>query len=1502
MRSRHSCVLMLALPFLMAGIASFSGPRPASAGEGEVLYLMPDRKPAHKALRSSLDPVDPDTVWIGHVWDPSYRANTNYPAGGAGPYHVGRGPNRPVNPFASQSGWNGVWDFDRFQPGENDSLQGWWTLARPFQSVGGSNNPDYQRPFQGFDYGNQANYRLPQPSNPRTFGTIGLWHRDIGNAADLSGANVAPGTNPVNVLWSPTLVGGPGSTACAWMGIRAHGDLTHRDDPSLGGTGNWFNASVNEYNGNNAYNQVGSTREEGTDKNYPGYGSQLDQMLYRDIQLNETEPLTISFNYSTNMSLGFNTTANIRVGWYQKDPVSSAQNGSGPTSLPSSDGNFISSSLANDNAPRDSFMVYIGAPVNDLNVTFSAPLIVLGSPVTTVYDKKRRWFSEVLRIKPSGQGQPTDLLNPGREIFMTAGVHAPTSFSLTIPNSDATLQAIKDVNGVGGGGTVRLVFRVKTNRGSDDEDTGNAGNGAFSSGTRGAVLLDNVVVNNWPAANGNFEAADAINNDVAVSPLNAWKSTGKPPGVYFHAHLLATGSGLIFDDPCGSLDSPNRFCNMYGKVISAGDHDLGEKSGGPYGSNSQDRQKWMASPTVNLRSTGNGAYNDQGIDDEVAHVGDYILFFDVYTAGLKGATNGNLMSVGYQAYPATQPNGVKCWGETRHEPFIYFFNLTACAQAFFPGARAAGLLKTTNVDNTPDSIRVYLHQMARCFTFTTLSEADCSPNTGANAGIYYDNMSLALIDSAPPAGVNVAIWDLINDCFPSTSNSALTASQGIGGIGTAFDTTAAQVRTGFNTAQATGDATRPNIAGDTTVVTAAGAGVRLDMIFHILPGPGNYVTPGNRTSGVARRPDANGAGRVAATALDLTNFWGAYLANNGIFGSPGGHPLGKWSEHVWNSARMDTAERNLFPTANNGSVVGLPGGVYATMLHEGATGSEDQTKFNNLGITKNRCFMVVPTGDANSTNISCSGLPPVTYTAAAGYNGVPTTKEYTKILPDGQLTPGSHVEYFFRKSKVADPPTVYQMGPDTTVIFQDSEGSFDGHRWQEFSVLPDRWKDNAWSINDRHAPAPACMLFVDWADRRGEELAWVSLADSIGATSEARRGAHNGWKARGDQDITVAIATDPSIAVYAHGGQPGTIWDMFGVKAAESISTGSGSLGSRAAPSASGLATGKETRHGPLGDVLRNYYRNIVILTGDLVDGEMGPYADKGDNDIGLLVDFANTPAGSPQPRSVFLAGQGFILGQANTDIGHPGFTETYFGASLASGNYRLFGPNFNNVVDLRAFPPTNTTNALYGVSNNCFIGNNVMTHTSPQGLNSVSVAKYPDVGATEHIAGIYVPSSLPSSVHPFVTVLDGFRSLALGSQVSLRTQGRIDYFFRTLTTLYGSLNCTFALAQPVGVGDTPNAALVNFLALRSENPWRSGQARIVFGLAKTEHVDLRIYDISGRLVRTVANRVFAAGQDHTVIWDGTNDSGDLVARGVYFYQLRTPTFISQKKLAVLKN
>ena len=123
------------------------------------------------------------------------------------------------------------------------------------------------------------------------------------------------------------------------------------------------------------------------------------------------------------------------------------------------------------------------------------------------------------------------------------------------------------------------------------------------------------------------------------------------------------------------------------------------------------------------------------------------------------------------------------------------------------------------------------------------------------------------------------------------------------------------------------------------------------------------------------------------------------------------------------------------------------------------------------------------------------------------------------------------------------------MIPETTYgTPQRAEGSTDGHRWQEFSVLPDRWKDPLTNDFPRGA-GMACMLYVDLNDRRGDERVWVSVADSLGATALNRRGAHNGWQANCDACLTDAVgdplnvSTNAAIARYDHGGQPGLALD-----------------------------------------------------------------------------------------------------------------------------------------------------------------------------------------------------------------------------------------------------------------------------------------------------------------------------------------------------------------------
>ena len=79
----------------------------------------------------------------------------------------------------------------------------------------------------------------------------------------------------------------------------------------------------------------------------------------------------------------------------------------------------------------------------------------------------------------------------------------------------------------------------------------------------------------------------------------------------------------------------------------------------------------------------------------------------------------------------------------------------------------------------------------------------------------------------------------------------------------------------------------------------------------------------------------------------------------------------------------------------------------------------------------------------------------------------------------------------------------------------------------------------------------------------------------------------------------------------------------------------------------------------------------------------------------------------------------------------------------------------------------------------------------------------------------------------------------------------------------------------------------------------------IPYRLAKDADVTLTIYDVSGNVVRQFNLGHQRAGSYETksqsVYWDGTNDSGEPVASGVYFYNLSTDAFSKTRKATILK-
>jgi hypothetical protein len=97
--------------------------------------------------------------------------------------------------------------------------------------------------------------------------------------------------------------------------------------------------------------------------------------------------------------------------------------------------------------------------------------------------------------------------------------------------------------------------------------------------------------------------------------------------------------------------------------------------------------------------------------------------------------------------------------------------------------------------------------------------------------------------------------------------------------------------------------------------------------------------------------------------------------------------------------------------------------------------------------------------------------------------------------------------------------------------------------------------------------------------------------------------------------------------------------------------------------------------------------------------------------------------------------------------------------------------------------------------------------------------------------------------------------------------------------------------------GDTPQTRLA--LAQNHPNPFNP-QTKISFSLAGQEPVKLAIYDMHGRLVRTLVDELRTAGE-HTVVWDGTNDRGQRVASGTYLYRLETASRVLTRTMAMVK-
>lgn len=112
----------------------------------------------------------------------------------------------------------------------------------------------------------------------------------------------------------------------------------------------------------------------------------------------------------------------------------------------------------------------------------------------------------------------------------------------------------------------------------------------------------------------------------------------------------------------------------------------------------------------------------------------------------------------------------------------------------------------------------------------------------------------------------------------------------------------------------------------------------------------------------------------------------------------------------------------------------------------------------------------------------------------------------------------------------------------------------------------------------------------------------------------------------------------------------------------------------------------------------------------------------------------------------------------------------------------------------------------------------------------------------------------------------------------------------------------TFDIPNAVGQHQQEmiNSVLSTFAVMQNyPNPFNPS-TNISFTLPRMNHVSVRIFDVTGRLVTKLLDEQRDEGT-HTVVWDSKNSAGQKVSSGMYLYEVRYEGSVVIRKMLMLK-
>jgi len=103
----------------------------------------------------------------------------------------------------------------------------------------------------------------------------------------------------------------------------------------------------------------------------------------------------------------------------------------------------------------------------------------------------------------------------------------------------------------------------------------------------------------------------------------------------------------------------------------------------------------------------------------------------------------------------------------------------------------------------------------------------------------------------------------------------------------------------------------------------------------------------------------------------------------------------------------------------------------------------------------------------------------------------------------------------------------------------------------------------------------------------------------------------------------------------------------------------------------------------------------------------------------------------------------------------------------------------------------------------------------------------------------------------------------------------------------------------PPGINEKPYHSGHLIFSMSATSP-ASGYSRITYSVPVSTHISIKVYDVSGRALKTLLNETSKPGK-YGIIWDGRDNLGTLRGSGIYFVSLNSEHFAVTKKIIIVK-